>query len=918
MNIGTLTVLLTANTVGLNKATAALRNLNRAGNSATAGMVGGMNAANAAALNLGRSLTQFLTLPIGIFGASAMKTFMEFEFNLAKIEGLVGVAEEQTKAWGQSIMNLSKVVGKGPVELSDALYFITSSGYDTIEAMEILEITAKAAAAGLGETRYVADVVTSAMNAYRGTALTAAKATDILVATIKLGKGEVDKMVASMGVALPVASKLGVGMDEVGAAMAAMTRTGTTVATSAVQVRQMFNSLMKPAAQSRENIKKMGSSYEELRNILREKGLAEMLQKVMDLTGGNAAQMAKLFPNIRALNGIIEITGDNFETFKTVLDGVTNSTGSTEEAFRIAQKTLKQQLGVELARFSVILIKTGNVLKEVLLPLLRGIIDVLEWLGSLFGMLSQPMQSFIAMIGVLAAAIGPLILLFKGLGIAVGFVKTAFDFLKVAISANPVGALIVGITTIVGLMAQWYVLTKNQTAAQKALNKEVRMKQMLETATDRQKTLSELGILNFDESKSGSLYERVQYTKAAEQSAMNALKTMSPNKVVATQMVIVDEMVALRKKIDNIKSGGGTLADELQLQNLEGMLSMYGRLKTTIDAYVKSDEDYRKQLQEGETNMDAYADAIEDAEKSLKKYKEELLLVQQRQAMFGKAYDASSDLLSAYNNRLEFLITVQQGASKEALTLIERIRDLQVLMEGGISTKKLDFGNLFEYFQEARKLPEIYGKLIEDMGVTNFDASSNKFTSLTPDLKERVENYGKSTSKVMSFNDALKKSVVDLFSGMEGVITNALNSTENVFKAFAKFFGDFVKGLIFKLVAATIAALALVFVISLIPGLGDIAAFKAIKDAKTFGAGLNAALGVTMGTGLAEGGIVPKGYSNDTFHARLSTDEAVIPLKKLPQLLGLNNSRNQKVVFVIEGHTIQGVLQDADNISNAY
>ena len=57
-------------------------------------------------------------------------------------------------------------------------------------------------------------------------------------------------------------------------------------------------------------------------------------------------------------------------------------------------------------------------------------------------------------------------------------------------------------------------------------------------------------------------------------------------------------------------------------------------------------------------------------------------------------------------------------------------------------------------------------------------------------------------------------------------------------------------------------------------------------------------MGKYIGTGLASGGIIPKGYPNDSFHARLSSDEAVIPLSNLRNMLSGNS---QHIVVTVEG-----------------
>jgi hypothetical protein len=100
------------------------------------------------------------------------------------------------------------------------------------------------------------------------------------------------------------------------------------------------------------------------------------------------------------------------------------------------------------------------------------------------------------------------------------------------------------------------------------------------------------------------------------------------------------------------------------------------------------------------------------------------------------------------------------------------------------------------------------------------------------------------------------------FQGMSNVISEALNSTENMFQAFGKFFANFVKGMIIKLISMTVAALALVAVLSLIPGFGQIDALAKVKEASSFGKQMKAAFGLLGGFangGVTEGGLAMVG-----------------------------------------------------------
>ena len=123
------------------------------------------------------------------------------------------------------------------------------------------------------------------------------------------------------------------------------------------------------------------------------------------------------------------------------------------------------------------------------------------------------------------------------------------------------------------------------------------------------------------------------------------------------------------------------------------------------------------------------------------------------------------------------------------------------------------------------------------------------------------------------------------FQGMSNVISDALNSTENVFQSFWTFFKDFIKGMIIRLAAAAVAAVALAVALTAITG-GSSTLGGALKGLSTFGDFFKFGFGKFAGVGMAEGGIIPPGYPNDSFPARLSSGEAVIPLDRLGEHAG--------------------------------
>ena len=114
---------------------------------------------------LGSSL-QAVALPMALLGGASVKMGLDFDKSMTKIKALVGVASDEVDRMGESARKMALATGISSSEAADALFFITSAGLRGADAMATLDIAAKAAASGLGETKTIADLTTSAMNAY--------------------------------------------------------------------------------------------------------------------------------------------------------------------------------------------------------------------------------------------------------------------------------------------------------------------------------------------------------------------------------------------------------------------------------------------------------------------------------------------------------------------------------------------------------------------------------------------------------------------------------------------------------------------------------------------------------------------------------------------------------------------------------
>jgi len=362
------------------------------------------------ATKTGRSLTTKVTLPMVGLGAAAVKTAVDFESSMTKITALVGVAKDEVDSMSVAVRSMATQFGKSANEAADALFYITSAGLRGATATDTLAASLKASAIGLGETSTIADLATSALNAYGADVLSAAQATDVMTATIREGKLETTELAGSMGRVLPLASAMGVNFNEVGAAFAALSRTGTNAAEAATQIRGILASLLRPTKQAEEALTEMGLSSEGLRRQMREEGLLATLKTLSEEFAGNEAAAASVFGNIRALSGVLDLMGANVATTEAIFASMADTTGAVDEAFAQVSETAAFQFQQATAEMKETLLALGQDLLPLVKDALELVSDSIRSVTGFFQGMDDDTQRAIKTLAGVAAIAGPVAL----------------------------------------------------------------------------------------------------------------------------------------------------------------------------------------------------------------------------------------------------------------------------------------------------------------------------------------------------------------------------------------------------------------------------------------------------------------------------------------------------------------------------
>jgi len=342
---------------------------------------------------------------IAAVAVASVREAAQFETSFAKIQGLVGVTADEIGVLEEAAKRLGPQFGKSGIEAADALFFITSAGLRGAEATEVLEASLKGAAIGLGETKTIADLATSAMNAFGAENLSGTKAVDVLAEAVRLGKAEPAEFADALGMVLPIASEMGISFDQVAGSVAAMSKTGSDARVATTQLRQVMATILSPTKGANDALESMGLSAQGLRDQIKEEGLLSTLATLKDRFGDNEEAASSVFGNIRALMGVLDLMGKNAEDNANIMRLMADDVGVLDEALAITSETSEFKFNKAMAGAKAILLEIGVALLERLQPYLDAFLQFMEDKGPV---IEQMFDKIFGIVEILTGKLGEL------------------------------------------------------------------------------------------------------------------------------------------------------------------------------------------------------------------------------------------------------------------------------------------------------------------------------------------------------------------------------------------------------------------------------------------------------------------------------------------------------------------------------
>lgn len=384
-----------------------------------------------------RAATAAFAGGVALLGKSVFD-FAGFDKGMREVFTLLpDITQPAMDEMSQQVKDFSADFGVLPTQVVPALYQSLSAGVPKDNVFAFLESAQKLAKGGVTDLATAVDGLTGVVNAYGEEMGSAGAFSDMMFTTVKLGKTTIGDLSDNLFQVTPIASSLGVGFDQVSAAMASLTLVTGNTSVASTQLKGALAELGKGGSTAFDSfVEATGKTFPD---FIREGGtLGEGLLLMQQHAEANGKTLGDMFGSVEAGQAALVLANGNAESFTANLAAMRDSSGATDAAFDTMSKGLAATMDRLKARFAVVLLDLGETMAPTLEAFGLGIAGLLEALTAL----PAPLRTAIILGGTLLAGLvafaGPLlkaIQLFQILGKTMALLATNPWFLAIAVLA---------------------------------------------------------------------------------------------------------------------------------------------------------------------------------------------------------------------------------------------------------------------------------------------------------------------------------------------------------------------------------------------------------------------------------------------------------------------------------------------------
>lgn len=422
-----------------------------------------------------------VTAGVTALGTASVTTAANFESSMSQVQATMGITKDaMSTVNGQSVNTmdtLSKLAKKmgaetafSASECAEALNYLALAGYDTQQMCDTLPTVLNLAAAGDIALADASDMVTDAMSALGMGVDEAETMVDQMAKTASTTNTSVAQLGEGILTIGATAKSIKGGTAELNTELGILANNGIKGAEGGTHLRNIILSLQNPTDKAAAQMEALGISvYDSEGNMRSMNDILGDLNKSMDgMTSAEKSNIISTIFNKTDLSSVNALLANTGETWDSLQKSITDSGGAAQQMADTQLDNLQGQITILKSALEGLAISFGELLMPAIKQIVGWVQKFVDWLNGM----NDGTKKVIMTVALLAAALGPVLIVIGKVISAVGTIMTvvpkiagvintvkgAFAALNTTMLANPITLII---AAIVALVAAFIYLWNN-------------------------------------------------------------------------------------------------------------------------------------------------------------------------------------------------------------------------------------------------------------------------------------------------------------------------------------------------------------------------------------------------------------------------------------------------------------------------
>ena len=402
-----------------------------------------------------------VTATVTALGTASVKTAADFEAAMSKVAAVSGATGSDLEALSKKAREMGSKTKFSASEAAEAMNYMAMAGWKTEDMLSGIEGVMNLAAASGEDLATTSDIVTDALTAFGLSAQDSGHFADVLAAASSNANTNVSMMGETFKYCAPIAGALGFSVEDTAEAIGLMANAGIKSTQAGTSLRTIMTNLSGEVKICGENIGEVTVATTNADGSMRDLSdiLADCRTAFSGLSESEKAAASESLVGKNAMSGFLALMNAGEGDIAKLSGAIDNCNGAAQSMADTMNNNLEGQLTILKSQLQELAISFG----EILLPAVKKIVGWVQGFIDVLNSLPDGVKETIVTVALIAAALGPVLIIIGKIITAVGTimtivpkvvgvikaVKTAFLALNATMLANPIVLIIAAIAALV-------------------------------------------------------------------------------------------------------------------------------------------------------------------------------------------------------------------------------------------------------------------------------------------------------------------------------------------------------------------------------------------------------------------------------------------------------------------------------------